>query len=47
MTDLIALILAAVPLVAFVVLIVESIRVGTGAAGGPPPIDLLYRAYGA
>jgi hypothetical protein len=47
MSDLIAVILAAVPLVAFVVLIVVSIRTGTARAGDRPPVELFYRAYGA
>jgi hypothetical protein len=47
MSDPIALALAAFPLVAFLALIVETIRTRTGTPGDPPPVDLLYRAYGA
>lgn len=47
MSDPIAFILAAFPLIAFVALIVETIRTSTGTPGDPPPVDLLYRAYGA
>jgi hypothetical protein len=47
MSDLIAMLIAASPLVAFVALIAESIRTGTGAPADLPPVDLLYRAYNA
>jgi hypothetical protein len=46
MSELIALALASLPLLAFVALVVETLRVGRGAANYPPA-DLLYRAYGA
>ncbi len=45
-SDLIALILASLPVLAFVALIVETIRTGTGTRDYPPA-GLLYRAYGA
>ena len=47
MSDVIAIVLAAFPIVAFVALIVETLRTGTGATGEYPPVGLLYRAYGA
>ena len=47
MSDLIALALAAFPLIAFVALIAETLRAGTGTPGDQPPVDLLYRAYSA
>jgi hypothetical protein len=46
MSELIALSLASLPFVAFIVLVVETLRVGTGREPYPPA-DLLYRAYGA
>ena len=46
MSEFIALALASLPLLAFVALVVETLRVGTSAATYPPA-DLLYRAYGA
>lgn len=47
LSDLIAFVLATLPLVAFIVLVAETVRTGTSAAGDQPPVDLLYRAYGA
>jgi hypothetical protein len=45
-SELIAFVLASVPLVAFVALVVETIRVGT-AGRNYPSVNLLHRAYGA
>ena len=45
MSDLIALVLVSLPVVAFFALVVATIRVGT-SAGDYPPAPLLYRAYG-
>ncbi len=46
MSDLMAIVLAALPVLAFVALVVETVRAATGAAAYPP-VDLRYRAYGA
>jgi hypothetical protein len=46
MSDLIALILVSLPILAFVALVVATIRVGVGE-GDYPPAPLLYRAYGS
>ena len=45
MSDLIALILASLPVLAFAALVATTIRVGTDAADYPPA-PLLYRASG-
>ena len=44
--DLVALALASLPLLAFVALVIETIRGGSGAAD-LPPANLLQRACGA
>lgn len=46
MSDLIALVLASLPVVALVALVIETVRVGTGHADYPP-VSLHHRAYGA
>ena len=46
MSELIALTFASLPFVAFMVLVVETLRVGTSQAPYPP-VDLLYRAHSA
>jgi hypothetical protein len=46
MSDLIALVLASLPILAVVGLIVETFRAGTSPRPDPAP-DLRYRAYGA
>ncbi len=46
MSELIAFVLAALPVLAFVALVVETLRAATGDVAYPP-VDLRYRAYGA
>jgi hypothetical protein len=47
MSDLISLLIAAFPVIAFAALIAETVRTGTGPHGDQPPADLFYRAYSA
>jgi hypothetical protein len=46
MSELIALFLASLPVLAFFALVVLTLRVATGP-GEYPPVDLLHRSYGA
>ena len=46
MSDLIAFVLASVPLIAFVALVVETVRVAT-TGRDYPSVNLAHRAYGA
>jgi hypothetical protein len=46
MSELIALFLASLPVVAVLALVVLTMRVATGP-GDYPPVDLLHRSYGA
>jgi hypothetical protein len=46
MTDLIAVVLASLPVLAFAALVVETVRLGSGR-GDYPATDPSNRAYGA
>lgn len=46
MSELIALAFASLPILAFVTLVVVTLRVATGS-GDYPPVELLHRSYGA
>jgi hypothetical protein len=46
MSEFFAVVLASLPVLAFVVLVVETFRAGRSEAE-LPPVDLLHRAYGA
>ena len=46
MSELIAMMVASLPILAFVTLVVLTLRVGAGP-GDYPPVDLLHRSYGA
>jgi hypothetical protein len=46
MSELIALFLASLPVLAFLALVVLTLRVATGPSDYPP-VDLLHRSYGA
>jgi hypothetical protein len=46
MSELISFVLALLPAMAFVALIVATVRAAS-APGAVPPVDLLHRSYGA
>jgi hypothetical protein len=46
MSELIAFVLASLPVMAFVVLIAATLRTAAGS-DDYPPVDLLHRSYGA
>jgi len=46
MSELIALVLASLPVMAFVALVAATLRTVAGS-GDYPPVDLLHRSYGA
>ena len=46
MSELIAFVLASLPVLAFVVLVAATLRTAVGS-GDYPPVDLLHRSYGA
>jgi hypothetical protein len=45
-SQLIAIVLASLPVLAFVVLVAATLRTAVGS-GDYPPVDLLHRSYGA
>jgi len=46
MSEIIALALASLPVIALFALVVMALRTATGP-GDHPPVDLLHRSYGA
>jgi hypothetical protein len=45
-SELIAFVLASLPVLAFVVLVAATLRTAVGS-GDYPPVDLLHRSYGS